>query len=227
MNKLSKSALVALALVTAPVAATVVYAQTNPPATTQNAQKTNYSSVFLGKLASALGVTQDKLAAGIKTAGNATIDEALKNQDITKTQADRLRQDVTNGRVPFLGGMGGPRDGMGGPGPRGGFGGRGMGGPGFAGFMVFDAAAKALGLSSDQLRSELQSGKTIPEIAKAKNISEKTVRDAALAALKTQLDADVKAGRLTQAQADERLKRAQEDPNFGLGLGRRGPGPRR
>jgi hypothetical protein len=222
MNKNFKIALASIALVSAPVVVGVVSAQTAPAAT---AQATNYATVFLGKLASALGVSADKLTAGLKTAGDATIDEALKNQDITKAQADRLRQEVASGHYVFLGhGLGGGRGpGMGGPG-----GNRGMGdrGPGFGGGQaVFDAAAKALGLSSADLQTQLRSGQTLEQIAKAKNVDVKTVQAAMLAALKTQLDQDVKDGRITQAQADEAYNRAKSDPNFGL----RGPqgGPRR
>jgi hypothetical protein len=233
MNKNFKIALASIALVSAPIAIGVVSAQTAPAAT---APSTNYTNVFLGKLASALGVSTDKLTAGLKTAGEATIDEALKNQDITKTQADRLRQEVASGRPVFLGhdfvtdrGMGGPGMGMGGNRGMGGPGGnRGMGdrGPGFGGGQaVFDAAAKALGLSSADLQTQLRSGQTLEQIATAKKVDIKTVQAAMLAALKTQLDQDVKDGRITQAQADDIYNRAKSDPNFGL----RGPqgGPRR
>lgn len=108
--------------------------------------------------------------------------------------------------------QGGPRDGQRGPdgGPR----------------AVIDAAvAKALGLTTDALRQQLQAGKTVAELAKAKGVSTATIRTAALAALKTQLATEVKAGKLTQAQADQHLARATADTNFGLMAG--GPrGPR-
>ncbi len=227
MNKNFKIALASIALASVPVAVGVVSAQTAPAAT---AQATNYANVFLGKLASALGVSADKLTAGLKTAGNATIDEALKAQDITKAQADRLRQEVASGQYGFFGhGFGGDR-GMGGPGR--GMGGRDMGGPGMGdrgfggGQAIFDAAAKALGLSATDLQTQLRAGQTLDQIAKTKNVDIKTVQAAMLAALKTQLDQDVKDGRITQAQADDAYNRAKTDPNFGL----RGPGmggPRR
>lgn len=230
MNKNFKIALASIALVSLPVAVGVVSAQTAPAAT---AQATNYATVFLGKLASALGVSADKLTAGLKTAGNATIDEALKNQDITKTQADRLRQEVQNGQYGFFGrGLGGDRGpGMGGMGGRGmdgpGMDGPGMGDRGFGGGQaIFDAAAKALGLTTADLQTQLRSGQTLEAIAKTKNVDIKTVQAAMLTALKTQLDQDVKAGRITQAQADERYNAAKADANFGLRGGPMG-GPRR
>ncbi len=216
-----KLALVSAALVAAPLTWGIVSAQTGStsPAATAAKQATNYANVFISKLAGALGITEDKLNAGIKTAGTATIDEALKNQDITKTQADAMKLQVQNGNSPFLGGdRGFGGHGFGPGGDRGGM--RGMGGPGMGGdFRVatLEAAAKALGTTATDLETQLRSGKTLTEIATAKNVPVKTVQDAILAALKTQLDAEVKAGRITQAMADERLARATNDPNFGLG----------
>ncbi len=223
MNKNFKIAIAAIALASAPVAIGVVNAQTAPatPAATKQAPK--YASVFLDKLASALGVSADKLTADLKTAGNATIDEALKNQDITKTQADRLKQEVTDGHYGFFGRDlvmdRGPFMNMGGPGrDRGGM--MGDRGPGFGGGQAIqDAAAKALGLTSADLETQLRSGQTLDQIAKTKNVDIKTVQAAMLTALKAQLDQDVKDGRITQAQADEAYNRAKTDPNFGL----RGP----
>jgi hypothetical protein len=222
-----KLALVSAALVAAPITWGVVNAQTSPtsPAATATQTAVNYANVFIGKLATALGVTQDKLNAGISSASTATIDEALKNQDITKAQADQLKLDVQNGRSPFLGergfgkrGFGGGRDG--GPGMMGGE--RGMGGMGFQ-VATLEAAAKALGITATDLETQLRSGQTITQIATAKNVPVKTVQDAVIAALQTQLAAEVKAGRLTQAQADEMLARAKADPDFGLHGGGRGP----
>jgi hypothetical protein len=95
-------------------------------------------------------------------------------------------------------------------------------GRGTGGSAVFEATAKVLGFSSDELRTQLKAGKTISELAKAKNISETVVHDAAVAALKTQLETKVAAGKLTQVQADERLKTAQADVTFGLQVGKDG-----
>ena len=69
---------------------------------------------------------------------------------------------------------------------------------------------------------------TLAQIAQARGISTATLHTAAVEALKTGLATDVKAGRLTQAQADQRIAQAQADANFGLNFGRggRGGGPR-
>jgi hypothetical protein len=231
MNKHFKIGLAALALVSAPLTANAVFAQTT--GTTSAAAKVmDYSKVFVQKLAAALGVDQAKLEAAMKTAGNATVDDALSKQEITKAQADAMKAQVQAGDYNFFsrGGPGGKDGRAGGPndGPNGGPNGRGApGGDRVGGPELMDATAKALGLSSEELRTQVQSGKTITEIAAAKKVDLKTVQAAVLAAYKTQLDAAVKAGKLTQAQADERFKAAQADPNFGLEFGHGRGGPRR
>ena len=86
--------------------------------------------------------------------------------------------------------------------PPGGFGPRGPG-FGFGRGGGLSAAAGYLGLSPSQLITKLQSGQTLAQIAEA--TSGKSVAGlvaAMTAAQKTELDNAVKAGRLTQAQAD-------------------------
>ena len=225
-----KIGLTALALVSVPLVANTVFAQTTGT-TSAAAKMMDYSKVFVQKLAATLGVNQAKLEAALKTAGNATVDEALSKQEITKAQADAMKARVQAGEYDFFSdgrdgfdGRGGNRDGGrdNGPDGRGAPGGDRIGGP-----ELMDATAKALGLSSEELRTQVKSGKTITEIATAKKIDVKTVQAAVIAAYKTQLEAAVKAGKLTQAQADERLKTAQTDPNFGLEFGHGRGGPRR
>jgi hypothetical protein len=232
MNKQFKIGLATLALVCAPLTANAVFAQTT--GTTSAAAKVmDFSKVFVQKLAAALGVDQAKLEAAMKTAGNATVDDALSKQEITKAQADAMKARVQAGEYNFFsrgpGGFdgrgpgGGNRDGGRNGGPNGLLGGDGT----HVHPVVMDAAAKALGLTSEELRTQVQAGKTITEIAAAKKVDVKTVQAAVIAAYKTQLDAAVKAGKLTQVQADERLKTAQADPNFGLEFGHGRGGPRR
>lgn len=92
-------------------------------------------------------------------------------------------------------------------GPLGG-GGHGRGGRG--GGPGAEAAATALGLTVEELRTELQGGKTIAEVATDKGVELSTVTDAMLAAQTEHLAEEVAAGKITQAQADERLSGAAE-----------------
>jgi hypothetical protein len=96
MKKYAKTALAALALVAMPLTYNAVMAQqTGQTSVVQ--QAVDYSKTFVQKLSGALGVDQTKLETALKTAGNATVDEMLKNQDITRTQAETLRRGVAAG----------------------------------------------------------------------------------------------------------------------------------
>jgi hypothetical protein len=67
------------------------------------------------------------------------------------------------------------------------------------------AAAKALGLDTTTFIQKIHSGTTLADLAKAQNVDIQTVYDAMLATAKEHMDAQVKAGTLTQAQADAHL----------------------
>lgn len=148
---------------------------------------------FLNDAAGRLGVSSDKLEAALKAAAVDRVDAALAAGQITKAQADAMKDAINAGRLPF----GVPF----GPGMRGEMGGiHTLGG-------TLSAAATYLGLTEDQLRTQLQSGKSLADIAKAQGKSVDGLKQALTADLKTKLDAAVKAGRLTQAQANDILTR--------------------
>ena len=73
-----------------------------------------------------------------------------------------------------------------------------------------EAAAKYLGLTEAELRTQLEAGKTLAEIAKAQGKTVDGLEKALTADAKAKLDAAVKAGTITQAQADELLKRTTD-----------------
>jgi len=237
MNKKNIVLSLAAALCLSPLAVSVVQAQAATGTSTSQTTKaqSDYSSTFLSKLAAALGITQGKLDSSLQSAQSATVDQMLKDGVITQAQATQMKADTQSGRFGLFGR--GPGMGRGGPGMDRGMDGPGMGGRGMNGrgpgvgqaleAGLLDAAAKALKLSSAALESQLQSGQTLAQIAATQKVDLQTVKDATLSALKTQLRAEVSSSRLTQAQADAILSRAQQDPNFGLhgGVrGGRGPG---
>jgi hypothetical protein len=69
------------------------------------------------------------------------------------------------------------------------------------------AAATYLGLTADELRTQLEAGKTLAQVAEAKGKTVQGLEDAIVAAAKSELDADVAAGRLTSDQATAMLER--------------------
>ena len=66
-------------------------------------------------------------------------------------------------------------------------------------------AAKALGMTEAELKTELQAGKSIADVAKAKNIELTEVVAKLTAAFKAHLDEEVASGKHTQAEADAKL----------------------
>lgn len=98
--------------------------------------------------------------------------------------------------------QGGPR----GPrGPRGPLG-RGPGGP-TGGPPPLDAAATAIGITVNQLRTELP-GKSLTDVAKAHNADPAKVKAALVAKAQTRIDDAVKAGKATADQATNMKERA-------------------
>ena len=66
-------------------------------------------------------------------------------------------------------------------------------------------AATALGMTEAELRTELVAGKSIAQVAESKNVSVQVVVDALIAQHKAHIAEHVAEGKLTQAQADEKL----------------------
>lgn len=99
------------------------------------------------------------------------------------------------------------------------------------------AAAKALGMTTDELSAQLWGGKTLSDIASAKGVDIATVKAAVEAAqiaeTKTAITQAVTDGTMTQAKADWLIAGldkgywgagAQGDMGFGMGPGLGGPG---
>ena len=66
-------------------------------------------------------------------------------------------------------------------------------------------AATTLGMTEAELRTELEAGKSIAQVAETKNVDLQVVIDALIAQHKTHIAEHVAAGKLTQAEADEKL----------------------
>lgn len=130
---------------------------------------------------------------------------------ITQAQADAVIAALAEAGPPAGGGHGGRGGEMGG-----------RGGPGL------DTAAEALGITSDELRTALEGGQTIAEVASEKGVDVQTVIDAMVAGLKTHLDEEVASGEHTQAEADEKLAGATEriTDSVNNGMPERGERPR-
>jgi len=147
-------------------------------------------------LAQIAAVTSGKsvsgLVAALVAAEKTEIAAAVTAGKLTQAQADQITASLTQRFTDFVNGTrpaGGP-----------------PGGHGFGHGPGDDLAAVAtyLGTTTANLMTQLQSGKTLAQIASATTGKSTSGLIAALvAAEKTEIAADVTAGRLTQAQADQ------------------------
>jgi polyhydroxyalkanoate synthesis regulator phasin len=169
------------------------------------------SQAVLNDAAKQLGVEPSALTAALKKALENRVDDAVAAGRLTKAQGDELKQRIESGDAPLFAGPGFHH--------RGPFGG-------------LDAAATYLGLTDAQLRTQLESGKSLADVAKAQNKSVDGLVQAIVDAAKKKLDAAVAAGRLTQSRADSILADLKSDaadfvngtaPRFGHRQFRGGP----
>lgn len=122
--------------------------------------------------------------ASIKSSLSGLVDDGT----LTQEQADKVAETL-NEELPRRG-----------PGP---------GGPGGRGEHLA-AAAKALGLTETELKSQLKDGTSLADIAKAEDVSVDTLVKALVAESEERIDEAVKDGKLTEAQAAERKKNLTE-----------------
>jgi hypothetical protein len=150
------------------------------------------SQAVLDDAAKQLGVQPSELSAALKKALSHRVDQAVKDGRLTKADGDALKARINSGDFPLLGVPLGPRFHHFGPG-RHGFFGHGH---------VLASAADYLGLTEAQLRTQLDSGKTLAQIAKDQGKSVDGLVDKIVAEKKARIEAAVKDGRLTRAEAD-------------------------
>ncbi len=160
-----------------------------------------------------LGVEPDELEGAIEQALENRLDEAVAAGRMTQEQADALKERIESGDFPLFGGGPGGPGGMHGGGPIG-----------------LDAAASYLGLTDEELRTELSDGTTLADLAEEKGKSVDGLVKALVDSAKADLADAVEAGRLTKAQQAEILDGLEErittlvNEGFQGGHGPGGPG---
>jgi hypothetical protein len=159
-----------------------------------------------------LGVQPGELSAALKSALKKRVDDAVAAGRMTKAEGDELKQRIDSSDFPLLGF--GPRS-----------------GPGkFEHHELFrglDAAASYLGVTADELRSSLDSGKSLADVAKAHGKSVDGLVQTLVADAKKHLDEAVAGGRITKAQETQMLSRLEEGIRSMVNGQRPQLGPRR
>jgi hypothetical protein len=148
------------------------------------------NQAIVNDAAQQLGIEPSKLTSALQKALEDRVDAAVTAGRLTKTQGDAIKARIESGDVPLFAPAGGP--------------GRGFDGHHGAG-RGLAAAATYLGLTEAELRTQLESGKTLADVAKAQNKTVDGLVQALLDDARTHLDAARQAGRLTQAQEDQML----------------------
>jgi hypothetical protein len=144
------------------------------------------SGKTLAQVATAQGKTVSGLEAAILADAKSHLDAEVAAGSITAAQESSRLADLSSHVDDMVNSTGPPPGGMRGPG--------GPGGPGSA------AIADYLGLTQTQLRTDLQGGQTLSQIATAQGRTVSGLEAAIVADAKTHLDAAVAAGQLTAAQ---------------------------
>ncbi|MFC5404947.1 hypothetical protein [Cohnella soli] len=156
----------------------------------------------LAEIAEQQGVTREQLKATL----TAAFDKRQAEQK--KEFTDNLDKQI-DGKLPI-----------------GAEGGHGRGGMRGGAALDLTAVGKVLGLTADELKTQLEADKSLADIAATKDVDVQKLIDAQAAAIKASIQQEVKDGKLTQAQADERLQDAAaiaekivNGKHFGAGFG--------
>lgn len=127
---------------------------------------------FTRHLADVLGITPSQLQEDRKEALNSMLDEAVANGTITQEQADRIREHPLRSAHRLKNAV----------------------------VSVFDAAADTLGMTKEELRDEVASGKSLADVAAQQNVSVDQLKAGITSQITTQLDQAVADGRITSEQ---------------------------
>lgn len=144
------------------------------------------SKAVIDDAAKQLGIPSSKLSDALKQALMDRVDAAVAAGRITKAEGDALKQRIQSDDFPLFGGL--HRD---------------FGHFGFLGRL--EAAAGYIGITEAQLRSELEGGQSLAQVAKAHDKSVDGLIGVLVGVAKDKLDNAVSAGRLTKAQETEML----------------------
>lgn len=184
---LTSGVVLAAAAAAAPAGTTAM--ATGPAGQSPNAHKaaSQYCQDFVGHLSVTLGVSRARAQEALTSAARQTVDDAVARGDLTSQQAQGMKSQLTDGSICSVNIASGARSYV-----------------QTYRTLVISAVAKAIGSSPEQVRTQLQAGKSVSEIA-PKGMTEQDFATALHSSLKPELDAQVSAGKLTQSQENALL----------------------
>jgi hypothetical protein len=178
LNRKTKIAVGAAALLSAAGAGAAV-------AASLDSSPSSESKAVIDDAGKQLGISPSRLSDALKTALSDRVDAAVAAGRLTKAEGDALKQRIASDGFPLLGGL--------------------HRGFGHGLFGRLEAAAGYIGITETQLRTELEGGKSLAQVAKDHNKSVDGLVNALVADARGKLDDAVSAGRLTKAQETELL----------------------
>jgi len=168
---------------------------TATPATTNP-----YCQQYLQDLAKRLNVSVSTLQQDQQAAFGDVLAQLVKDGKLTQAQADKIKQHLASRQAcSGIGGFG-----------------HHMGMHLLRKYLpdIANSVAQGLHLTTDQLKAQLQSGKSLSDIATAQHISSAQLHTIVLNAIQSALNKAVSAGDLTQQQADKIIQLLQSHPQF-------------
>jgi hypothetical protein len=162
---------------------------------------------FVASLATNLNVTPAQLAEAVKKARLALVAEGLRDGRLTPEQAGRLTERITAGQVSGLtAGFTWPKSAKAGAAAGGSE--KSASAPALRGAGT-QIAARAVGITVDQLKVELRSGKSLAQVAQERNIARDALKARLSAEEQAAINAAVARGELTAAEAPQVAARYQ------------------
>ena len=177
-------------------------AQATTASIADKANSTALCNAFIAHVAGNLGKNSDQVNAAIQKAIGQTLADEGKNGDLTQAQADAIGKKLAGQKPCSLTNVGrlgeaGSTSTIGAYMPQ-----------------LVTAAASALGISETQLKADLAAGKSLSQIAAAKNppMTEAQFRTNLIAKLTPVLDTAVNDKKLTKTQEQAILKKLETGP---------------
>jgi uncharacterized protein YidB (DUF937 family) len=145
----------------------------------------------LAAIAAEKGVAIQKLTDLISKTMTTKLDKELADGKLTQTEYDKRKAELADRATKMVNGELGPKEG----------GHRGHGG----GFLEGNAEiATLLGVTADELKTQLEAGKTLAAIAAEKGVAVQKLTDLISKTMTTKLDKELADGKLTQTEYDKR-----------------------
>ena len=157
---------------------------------------------FVSKLATNLGLEQSQVSTALETTRNQMVDEAVQQGKMTQEQADKIKSQQGMGGFYGIGPMVGHRA-------------EGKGTGNSQGMMPFkgkrlEGPASILGMTVDQLQTELKSGKKLSQLVTEHGLTQEQFNQKMLEYEKQQINQAVTDGKITQEQADKMIQRLEQ-----------------